>query len=495
MAPSNPKRPGRPPGGPGSSRSGAPKRDPRQSPRRQDLELPFDDVEPLRADDPSPQRVPQYPSNGRRAVEILRDEPDLDDESTSALPKPGRYRTPVELDEELPPSYASDDMAEPGFSPASLYVERGPGAGQLSPVKQGVLIVGRSSSATVRLQHPSISRRHAQVTRRGERFFVKDLGSQNGTYVNQVRIDREAEIFAGDELVIGTSQLRLRGPAGAQTSSTVTRSPRPSAAAVPASHVTGIAIASGAVGIGLASVIIFAFFKFSGPSYEQVPPAAVTQTVLPPTLPPPVPNHVPAAVQSAADKVTESAPPEDSAATPEERKVSAAPRPAPVRKEVARAQGPAAEPAPAPTGRIDPMIVARYEKGDVAAAIDLARKKNQSALVTQLVKFQTTLEDGVKALNRKDDAAALRLLTFALEQDEAIGGGWSKYNADIRRHLSTAHTLAGVRQAKEGDADAARVSFGRALRFDSKNPTAKAELAKLPAPGTKAKAIDAAFGD
>src|SRR6476659_3000925 len=88
--------------------------------------------------------------------------------------------------------------------------------GQLSPIRQGISLIGRASTAGLRLQHPSISRKHAEVSRKAERFFIKDLGSQNGTYVNGVRIEKETELFAGDEIVVGTAQLRLRAP-GAQT--------------------------------------------------------------------------------------------------------------------------------------------------------------------------------------------------------------------------------------------------------------------------------------
>ncbi len=497
MAPSNPKRPGRPP----ASRPSDPQ-------KKTELELPFDDgIEPLRADDPAPQRVPQFPAHGKRAARIMR-EPEGEEEATAAAgkPRPGRYHTPVEpADQELPPSYATGDVAEPGYSPASVYVERGPGMGQLAPVKQGLVLIGRASLATLRLQHPSISRRHSQITRRGERFFIKDLGSQNGTYVNQQRIDREVEIFAGDELVIGTSQLRLRGP-GVGLTGTSTRSrrgPGPQGAFFN-SHVTGIAIASCAVGIGLASVIIFAFFKFSGgPSYEQVPQTISASAPLPAELPLPVPSSVPASVHSAADKVDQAegvevaeiaprpAPKPPAPKAPEPRPV--AKRAAPVRK---------AQPAPAPVieteVRIDPVILARYERGDVDAAIELARKKDQQPVVTKLARFQGTWESAQKALAAGDEKAALRQLESALKQDEAIGGGWSSYNAQIRRQLSAVHLMAGTRLAKAGDSAAAQASLKLAIRFDPQNQAAKAELSRLgaaPAPKPNRQAIDAAFGD
>lgn len=186
MAPPNPKRPPRPPRPPGT-----------QAPKDSDVEveLPFDDdeVSPLRADDPRPQRVPQFPAGSRR----------------SQRPGAGRGRH----DRELAARFDwGQEYSDPGYAPAFLYVERGPGAGQLVPVKQGALVMGRSSSADLRLQHPSISRRHAQLTRRGDLFFLKDLSSQNGTFINRGRVTGEVAVVSGDEISMGNALLRLRGP-------------------------------------------------------------------------------------------------------------------------------------------------------------------------------------------------------------------------------------------------------------------------------------------
>ena len=87
----------------------------------------------------------------------------------------------------------------PAEPPAFLFVEKGPGAGQLVPLRQGTLVIGRGSASDLRLVHPSISRKHAAITREGGRFFIRDFGSQNGTFVNQLRCPQELELFPGDE--------------------------------------------------------------------------------------------------------------------------------------------------------------------------------------------------------------------------------------------------------------------------------------------------------
>jgi pSer/pThr/pTyr-binding forkhead associated (FHA) protein len=52
----------------------------------------------------------------------------------------------------------------------------------------------------------TVSRRHAEFSRHGDRFTVRDVGSLNGTYVNRERIE-EAELAGGDEVQIGKFRL------------------------------------------------------------------------------------------------------------------------------------------------------------------------------------------------------------------------------------------------------------------------------------------------
>jgi pSer/pThr/pTyr-binding forkhead associated (FHA) protein len=52
----------------------------------------------------------------------------------------------------------------------------------------------------------TVSRRHAEFYRYGDRFIVRDVGSLNGTYVNQERIE-EAVLTGGDEVQVGKFRL------------------------------------------------------------------------------------------------------------------------------------------------------------------------------------------------------------------------------------------------------------------------------------------------
>lgn len=71
------------------------------------------------------------------------------------------------------------------------------------------IVIGRSKEADFRINDNLISRKHTQITKEGDKYFVIDLGSTNGTYVNEQRISTKVELKAGDELRIGLNILSL----------------------------------------------------------------------------------------------------------------------------------------------------------------------------------------------------------------------------------------------------------------------------------------------
>ncbi|RKH66063.1 FHA domain-containing protein [Corallococcus llansteffanensis] len=252
MAPPNPKRPPRPPRPPGEQ----------ASPDDPGEELPFDEdeVAPLQADDPRPQRVPQYPAGPRRVKRRV----------------PGER---TKSDRELLPRYDwQKEYSDPGLTPAFLYVERGPGVGQLVPLHQGSITLGRSSTSDLRLQHASISRRHAQLTRRGNAFTVRDLGSQNGTFVNRSRIKGEVEVRPGDELSLGNASLRLRGPGAAAATLKTALDPILPRRGKRSAGVVAVALAAAVVGSAVAALISVLALKMTDePSARALSEGAARQ--------------------------------------------------------------------------------------------------------------------------------------------------------------------------------------------------------------------------
>jgi hypothetical protein len=73
-----------------------------------------------------------------------------------------------------------------------------------------LVVIGRASSCEVRLADPSVSRRHAQLRRRGAEWRVIDLLSTNGTYLNGRRVS-SAVALPGDELAFGAQRFYLPG--------------------------------------------------------------------------------------------------------------------------------------------------------------------------------------------------------------------------------------------------------------------------------------------
>lgn len=64
------------------------------------------------------------------------------------------------------------------------------------------VVIGRAGVCDLRIDDPSVSRRHAQVTHTGDGLFVRELGSSNGTFLNGGRV-MEAALTGGDVLRFG----------------------------------------------------------------------------------------------------------------------------------------------------------------------------------------------------------------------------------------------------------------------------------------------------
>jgi ABC-type multidrug transport system ATPase subunit len=68
---------------------------------------------------------------------------------------------------------------------------------------QKVLLIGREVDCDIHLPSPQVSRRHAKIHQTGEVYWIEDLGSTNGTFVNNLPVDRQA-VQNGDLITIGS---------------------------------------------------------------------------------------------------------------------------------------------------------------------------------------------------------------------------------------------------------------------------------------------------
>jgi len=84
------------------------------------------------------------------------------------------------------------------------------------PLDSPTLGIGRSSRNAIQLAHGTVSKDHAEVTSRGNRWFIRDLGSRNGTRVNGVEAREPLPIAPGDRVEIGHVTLRVDEEGGSR---------------------------------------------------------------------------------------------------------------------------------------------------------------------------------------------------------------------------------------------------------------------------------------
>ncbi len=88
-----------------------------------------------------------------------------------------------------------------------LVVERAPGhtSGMIYDIDDGA-VLGRGDAAEIRLNDPFASARHARVSRQAGAVVLEDLGSTNGTYLNEELLHGPAPLHHGDRVRIGDSE-------------------------------------------------------------------------------------------------------------------------------------------------------------------------------------------------------------------------------------------------------------------------------------------------
>jgi len=88
-----------------------------------------------------------------------------------------------------------------------LVVTRGPNSGSEFVLEHVITTAGRHPDSDIFLDDVTVSRRHVEIERTATATVVRDVGSLNGTYLNQQRIDGDMPITNGDELQVGKFKL------------------------------------------------------------------------------------------------------------------------------------------------------------------------------------------------------------------------------------------------------------------------------------------------
>lgn len=88
-----------------------------------------------------------------------------------------------------------------------LLVLKGAGVGARFLLDASETKIGRDTSNQIQLDDITVSRSHAMISKK-DGYYIRDLGSLNGTYLNAVAV-RDSKINAGDEIQIGKYHLTL----------------------------------------------------------------------------------------------------------------------------------------------------------------------------------------------------------------------------------------------------------------------------------------------
>ena len=92
-----------------------------------------------------------------------------------------------------------------------LYIAGGPMEGTSTELKGEITFVGRASDNDIQIKDRSISRKHIKIIGKNSRFFIEDLGSENGTWINgkPIKPGYEFEVEKGFPIAIGDTLICL----------------------------------------------------------------------------------------------------------------------------------------------------------------------------------------------------------------------------------------------------------------------------------------------
>ena len=97
-----------------------------------------------------------------------------------------------------------------GKAPRKVIVTNDKGAKAGTVPLDGTVQIGRADACHIRLDDTYISQFHARIFPRDGAWYVEDLGSTNGTYLNQRKLTGASEVQAGDILRLGRTTMELK---------------------------------------------------------------------------------------------------------------------------------------------------------------------------------------------------------------------------------------------------------------------------------------------
>jgi FHA domain len=110
----------------------------------------------------------------------------------------------------LPGSREKTSKRSRGKAPRQLVVTHGALAGTRISLEGRPILIGRADDSTLVLDDDYASTRHARLSLRGTDWYVEDLGSTNGTYLDRAKVTGPAQVALGVPIRIGKTVIELR---------------------------------------------------------------------------------------------------------------------------------------------------------------------------------------------------------------------------------------------------------------------------------------------
>ncbi|GAA4865061.1 MULTISPECIES: FHA domain-containing protein FhaB/FipA [Saccharopolyspora] len=130
------------------------------------------------------------------ALRVVRS--DLYSASGMRVPMPGASRSP------------SKKPGNKSKSPRQMVVTHGALAGTRISLDGRPILIGRADDSTLVLDDDYASTRHARLSLRGNDWYVEDLGSTNGTYLDRAKVTGPTKVPLGVPIRIGKTVIELR---------------------------------------------------------------------------------------------------------------------------------------------------------------------------------------------------------------------------------------------------------------------------------------------
>jgi hypothetical protein len=173
-----------------------------QAPASAEHPVEFSDVDQTRLDTPD-FTWPPVDDGGVVSVPIAHSGPVMVGKNTPP-PMPPPMPAPA------PPSGTVEVEDRTFIVPEALLLSEADNGQAVNFRLTALTYIGRSEDNQLRLLDPGVSRRHVLVMATPGGYTIRDLGSQNGTYLNGTRVD-EAPLADGDRITIGEINLVFRG--------------------------------------------------------------------------------------------------------------------------------------------------------------------------------------------------------------------------------------------------------------------------------------------